>query len=219
MGKADNAALTLPAPAPVTGMPCAAKAGARAAAQRERILAAAQKCFIDHGFHAASMATIAATAQMSAGLMYRYFPSKNAIVLAIIDRQLQEARAKIAELHASADIVSGLCRSFEQWRTGDPAAMSVALFLAMGADARRDPQIAAALRASDRLTRADLMAWLGADTADGGCSLAREVVESRAILLQCVVEGLLMRAVREPDLDIHRLGPALRQLIDRLLAP
>ena len=219
MGKADNAALARASPAPVAGMPRAAKSGARAAAQRERILAAAQKCFIDHGFHAASMASIAQTAQMSPGLMYRYFPSKSAIVLAIIDRQLQEARVKIAELHASADIVSSLCRSFEQWRTCDPEAMSVALFLAMGADARRDPQIAAALRASDLLTRADLMVWLGASAADGGCGLGSDAVESRAILLQCVVEGLAIRAVREPDLDIDKLGPALHQLFDRLLAP
>ncbi len=53
----------------------------RAEAQRDRILCAALKCFIEHGFHAASMANIAETAQMSAGLMYRYFDNKNAIVL------------------------------------------------------------------------------------------------------------------------------------------
>ena len=64
----------------------------RAEAQRERILCAAQKCFIEHGFHAASMANIAETAQMSAGLMYRYFENKNAIVLAIVQRQLDEKR-------------------------------------------------------------------------------------------------------------------------------
>ena len=219
MGKADNAALTLPAAAPIAGMPCGAKAGARAAAQRERILAAAQKCFIDHGFHAASMATIAATAQMSAGLMYRYFPSKNAIVLAIIDRQLQETRVKIAELHASTDIVASLCRSFGQWRSCDPKIMSVALFLAMSADARRDPQIAKALRASDLLTRADLEAWLGRSPRDGGRGLGKDVVESRAILLQCAIEGLAIRALREPDLDIDRLCPALHRLFDHLLAP
>ena len=40
--------------------------------QRDRILAAAQQCFITHGFHAASMANIADTAGMSAGLIYRY---------------------------------------------------------------------------------------------------------------------------------------------------
>ncbi|MGL6222787.1 MAG: TetR/AcrR family transcriptional regulator, partial [Steroidobacteraceae bacterium] len=76
----------------------------RAEAQRDRILCAALKCFIDHGFHAASMASIAETAQMSAGLMYRYFENKNSIVLGIIARQLDEKRAGIRQLHSSNDI-------------------------------------------------------------------------------------------------------------------
>ena len=36
---------------------CAGKDTPRAEVQRERILCAAQKCFIEHGFHAASMAS------------------------------------------------------------------------------------------------------------------------------------------------------------------
>ena len=66
----------------------AATASGKADLQRDRILHAAQCCFIEHGFHAASMASIAATAEMSAGLIYRYFASKNEIIVAIIDRQL-----------------------------------------------------------------------------------------------------------------------------------
>ena len=50
---------------------------ARADAQRSRILAAAEKCFVQQGFHAASMASIATTAGMSPGLIYRYFPGKH----------------------------------------------------------------------------------------------------------------------------------------------
>ena len=73
------------------------------------------------------MAGIAETAGMSPGLMYRYFPSKNAIVLAIIERQLQETRAKVAELHATTDIAANLARAFENWRTGKPDVLSVQL--------------------------------------------------------------------------------------------
>ena len=73
---------------------------ARAAKQRERILDAAEVCFIQHGFHAASMAGIAQTADMSAGLIYRYFDSKAAIVKAIIERHLEsEHYKKIGQLH------------------------------------------------------------------------------------------------------------------------
>lgn len=199
--------------------PAPPKKHARAAAQRERILAAAQKCFIEHGFHAASMAGISATAGMSPGLMYRYFPSKNAIVLAIIERQLQETRAKVAELHATTDIAANLARAFENWRTGEPDVLSVQLFLGITAEAARDPQIAEALRASDRLTREDLKSWLGRGRAEGGRGVGKEIVELRVVLMQCLIEGLAIRSVRQPDLDIDKLTPALREVFEQLMAP
>ena len=42
---------------------------AKADRQRQRILDAAEKCFIESGFHAATMAHIATTAGISPGLM------------------------------------------------------------------------------------------------------------------------------------------------------
>ena len=196
---------------------CAARTGTRAEAQRDRILCAALKCFIEHGFHAASMASIADAAQMSAGLMYRYFENKHAIVLAIVERQLAERRAAIRQLHSSQDFTTRLLGTFEQWRSGDPCAMSVALFLEMSAEATRNPQIAQALRTSDTLTRAELQAWLRRSRDEGGLGLAADVAPSQALLLQCVVEGLALRAVREPDLDLAQLQSTLDDLFDRLL--
>jgi AcrR family transcriptional regulator len=219
MSRADAVAAAPARVTPRAGTDAASRARARAEVQRARILAAATTCFVEHGFHAASMANIAEAAQMSPGLMYRYFPSKNAIVLAIIERQLAESRAKIGELHASTDITSNLRESFAQWQSEVPDAMNVALFLAMSADARREPQVARALRDSDRRTRADLEGWLSRGNADGGRGIRKDVATSRAVLMQCLIEGLAIRALREPDLDFEMLAPALRQLFDRLLAP
>ena len=47
----------------------AAKSAIKAEAQRERILNAARKCFVEHGFHAASMASIAGTITLQVGIM------------------------------------------------------------------------------------------------------------------------------------------------------
>jgi AcrR family transcriptional regulator len=196
---------------------CTAKAGTRADAQRDRILCAALKCFIEHGFHAASMANIADAAQMSAGLMYRYFANKNAIVLAIIERQLEEKRCVIRQLHSSTDIAARLLETFEQWRARDPHVMSAALFLEMSAEATRNPQIAGALRSADTLTRAEFQTWLSRSRNEGGMGLPEDIAASRALLLQCVVEGLALRAVREPDLDPDRLQSTLDDLFARLL--
>ncbi|HET6630435.1 MAG TPA: helix-turn-helix domain-containing protein, partial [Woeseiaceae bacterium] len=96
-----------------------AKAQARTRQQRERILNAARSCFVKHGFNAASMAKIAEAAGMSPGLIYRYFDSKNAIILAIIEQQLQDARADIAALDPATDLVPVFQDLFTRWRRGD----------------------------------------------------------------------------------------------------
>jgi AcrR family transcriptional regulator len=195
------------------------KAAVRAEAQRGRILDAAQKCFIDQGFHAAAMASIAATAGMSAGLIYRYFESKDAIVLAIIERELESKRARIAQLGASADLTDAFVQVFRQWQARDPRVMSAALLLEMSAEAARVPRIAAALRRSDDLGRADFLEWLQRSPGSGGLGLPSALAPSRAIMLQCLFEGLAVRATRAPDLDPETLREALRPLIDHLLSP
>ncbi|MBP6107229.1 MAG: TetR/AcrR family transcriptional regulator [Steroidobacteraceae bacterium] len=188
----------------------------RADAQRDRILCAALKCFIEHGFHAASMASIADTAQMSAGLMYRYFANKNAIVLGIIERQLEERRTIIRQLHSSNDIAAGLLTTFERWCAADPGVMNPALFLEMSAEATRNPPLAAALRSFDAGMRMELQAWLGRDRELGGMGLPPECAVTQALSLQCFIDGLVLRSVRDPKVDRAQLRAAVHEQIGRL---
>jgi AcrR family transcriptional regulator len=196
-----------------------AKDTPRAGAQRERILCAAQRCFIDSGFHAASMASIADTAQMSAGLMYRYFENKSAIVLAIIERQLQEGRTQIAQLRSSSELAAALLDVFTRWQARDPSVVNAALFLEMSAEATRDPQIAAALRRSDALILSDLAGWMNRARDDGGLGLPPDTVATRALLLECFIRGLAVTAVRQPDMDARTIKDSIDAVVDRLLSP
>lgn len=192
---------------------------ARAEAQRERILAAAQKCFVAHGFHAASMATICETAQMSAGLVYRYFSSKNEIILAIIERQLQENRVSIASLKSSSELVTQMADIFARWRSDALDVPNPVLFLEMTAQAGRDPQIAEALASADRVLGADLSDWLLQEARHQGRELSDTEVRMRRLALQCFIEGLFVRAVREPDLDPRMLAESLKNFFLYLLPP
>jgi TetR/AcrR family transcriptional regulator, repressor for uid operon len=72
--------------------------------RRDEILAAAQRCFVRSGFHGASMQDICAEADMSPGNLYRYFPSKEALIAGIAERD----RAEVAQEFASADLSRGL---------------------------------------------------------------------------------------------------------------
>src|SRR6266567_8401051 len=72
--------------------------------RRLEILDAAQRCFARSGFHGASMQDICAEAAMSPGNLYRYFPSKEAIIAGIAERD----RAEVAQQFARADLSHGL---------------------------------------------------------------------------------------------------------------
>src|SRR5262245_15370926 len=55
------------------------------AAMRERLYGVAIKLFAQHGFEETTLRQIATRAGVSPALLYRYFPSKRAIVLALYD--------------------------------------------------------------------------------------------------------------------------------------
>ena len=198
--------------------PNTTKAEARAEAQRERILSAAQQCFVEHGFHAASMASIAETAEMSAGLIYRYFENKNAIILAIVERQLELLRNDI-QLNRQVDLPAELADNYGRSRISDGRGMNAALLLEMSAEATRDPQIAAALDHYDDTLRTAIVDWLVRSKRDGGHGLPAEAAPARALILQCLFEGLKLRETREPQLDRALLTAALQEFVPRLLNP
>lgn len=190
----------------------------RAEAQRCRILDAAQACFIRHGFDAASMAEIAAAARMSPGLIYRYFSSKNAIILGIIERQLEEARADIASLRSGADLLPRIAGLFEQWRRGDPGAMNPVLYLDTVAHSSRDKRVACALDESERIREEAFARWFrDAIREESRGEPDDDEVRTRILLLKCFIEGLIVRAVRDPELDPARLLKALELFLPQLL--
>jgi len=192
------------------------KAQERTERQRDRILQAAKRCFVEHGFHAASMANISDAAHMSPGLIYRYFENKNAIILAIIDRQLQESRAGIEALNHATDFVARLVEVFRQLQSADDELLNPTLFLETSAQASRDPQIAQALSQSDSTTRAGLADWLARLARHEGRTSDQQEVEARALILQCLIEGLIVRAVREPGLDTSVLARGLAVVLPHL---
>ncbi len=189
----------------------------RSGRKRAEILDAAQACFVRDGFHAASMASIAAAAGVSAGLIYRYFDSKSAIILAIIERQLQDKLANIAKLAEDPDIGRKFADFFLRLRRGDPDVVNPALLLEIGAQATRDPQIAAALAASDRAAAEALGRWLAEITRSRGLDLGAADLRARGLALQCLFDGLAMRAVKHPELTRAELTAALETMLPQLI--
>src|SRR5438105_158895 len=109
--------------------------------RRSEILAAAQRCFVRSGFHGASMQEICAEAAMSPGNLYRYFPSKEALIAGIAERD----RAEVACHFAAADLERGLFNVLEgmahHYFSKYPMDR-VLLCTEIMAESRRNPEIA-----------------------------------------------------------------------------
>jgi AcrR family transcriptional regulator len=204
-----------------TGAVAAARlpAATRAARQRERILEAAEKCFIESGFHAASMAHIAQTAGISAGLIYRYFDSKARIVKAIIERHLETDGACAMDwLNSTEDVCAAMLDLFESWQRGDDPKMNAGLLLDLTAVCTRDPAIARVVRDKDRVVGERLAQVVRRIARARGVVLTSAAARDRADMLQCLMEGLASRVVRNPKVRRSSLKPMLEKVVAVLLA-
>jgi AcrR family transcriptional regulator len=68
------------------------------AAARDRLYATAMRLIATRGYDATTMRDIAAHARVSVGLVYRYFPSKHAVVLALYDELSSEYARQAAQM-------------------------------------------------------------------------------------------------------------------------
>jgi AcrR family transcriptional regulator len=125
----------------------------RANSRRKQVLDAAKSCFGRSGFHGASMAEISKAAGMSAGHIYNYFDSKDAIIAAFVEQNVERVSALMRDLEQQADPLQSML---------DDAAKSVRehldpstwpLSLEISAEAARNPKIAAVVHDADRRAR------------------------------------------------------------------
>lgn len=184
--------------------------------RRSQIMDAAAACARRSGFHGASMAEIAQAAGLSVGQIYRYFENKEAIISAIVARDVAEVREWFTEMRgqheALADAVEARCAAaIEEHYDRDRAALD----LEVVAEAARNPGVAAIVEAADAEKRSlgeDLLRRL----APEGCD-PREL-RARAEVLTMLFEGMSIRGVNNPGGDREAIADVLRPLVRRLLA-
>lgn len=192
-----------------------ARSSERAEAQRGRILAAAEQCFIEHGFHAASMATIAETAGMSPGLIYRYFENKSAIILAIVEHQLELMRRDM-QPERDVDLADEIASHYAESRC--ERGIRPVLLLEIIAEGTRDPRIGQVLDNVDGVISDRLFHWLERGGV-GKEKMPADQARRRALMLQCLVGGVKLRETRDPDMDRDLMREALHEAVSLLTRP
>ncbi|MGO4871601.1 MAG: TetR/AcrR family transcriptional regulator [Roseiarcus sp.] len=169
--------------------------------RREAIVAAAERAFVRHGFHAATMQQVADEAGMSAGNLYRYFPSKEALVEGICATDQRE-RADVFEALAAAGgvlpTIAVVLRDHVLAKPREKATMIVEIT----AEAARNPRIAAMTRAMDANVLSGIAALVETAKAKGEAAASLNA-EFAARVIFTIVSGLFKRRALEPDFDVE----------------
>jgi TetR/AcrR family transcriptional regulator, transcriptional repressor of aconitase len=178
--------------------------------RRAHILAAARRCFVRDGFHQTSMQDLVCEAGMSSGAVYRYFASKDAMIVAIAEENLDQIVAIVRESVADGvDLGAALAAALEFASSRHADDGFAAIALVVWSEALRNPALAVRLRESfDQAGKA--LAETARTTSATGIELAPDVL---AKTLLCVLPGYLLQvAIRGAD-AVAPIPDAVRALL------
>jgi TetR/AcrR family transcriptional regulator, transcriptional repressor of aconitase len=183
-------------------------------ARRDQILSAARRCFLRDGFHATSMQDLFAEAGLSSGAVYRYFTSKDDMIIAIAEENMADIVDMVHDVAARqpgrpmgavlADILEMVRARHEEGGLGSIAVL-------VWSEALRNPAMAGRLAGMLGRIRDDLAAVVREHQGAGDMP-AGVAADALAGALMSIVPGYLMQlAVLGPG-TVEGVSDAVREL-------
>jgi TetR/AcrR family transcriptional repressor of uid operon len=183
--------------------------------RRGEILAAAKRCFSRHGFHSASMQAICAEAQMSPGSLYRYFPSKEAIIAGIAEQDRADVAEKFKLIAQAPDFFEALGAAARHYIV-EESAEEICLAAEIKAESRRNPEIAKIYASIEREVKSGLLNVLNTAVERGDVPKTLDL-EIAATMLMALVDGLYWRRAVDPEFNAETVLPTLLSVTRFLL--
>jgi AcrR family transcriptional regulator len=164
--------------------------------RREKILAAAWDAFGEQGYRGASLARIAARAGVSDAGLLHHFPSKQHLLLALLERRDEQDRAHVKAGAAHASLPVALLRLSAE-NTAAPS--MVQLFTVMAAEAIEPAHPGHAWFCGRyRRVRAELAERVAAAQEQGELDRGLDA-ESTATQLLALLDGLQLQWLLDPE--------------------
>lgn len=184
--------------------------------RRAQILDAAERSFCRSGFHRATMQDVAAEAGISPGNLYRYFPSKDALVAGLCERDRLGLSQEFTALGAAGGDFLAAFHALGKKHFEDTNAGKARLCLEIWAEATRNPAIAALQADFDRTLEEQLAAAFERAKAAGRVNPA---VNARAVasIVGKLGDGLFVRRAVAADFDPDREVGEVFAVIEALL--
>ncbi len=186
--------------------------------RQARITAAALVCFGRAGFHGASMQDICAEAGMSAGALYRYFPSKAAIIVAIVEAEREEHARMFAPLEHAADPLAALQLLGEAFLSQQTTGTGGMLTFDVIAEAGRNPEVQQAVEKTADFVRTTLCRAMTRGQALGVVDPKLDI-EAACHLIMALGDGLCVQIGSPRTIAVARMIAALKLLLERFCRP
>jgi AcrR family transcriptional regulator len=161
--------------------------------RREEILDAARRCFARHGYEGATVARLEEESGLSRGAIFNYFPSKEAIFIALVERD-QERLGRVWLDDGYEAAVRAITEEEPAW---------LAVYLESARRLRTDPAFKQRRREAGAAIERALEEWL-ARAREGGELRDDVPAETLGTFLGIVIDGLAVRAaagLSGPPLD------------------
>ena len=183
--------------------------------RRLEILDAAQRCFARSGFHGASMQEICTEARMSPGNLYRYFPSKEALIAGICERNRAEAADSFLAVDRAPGFFEGLA-ALAHYHLVERPEVEADLCAEIMAESRRNPEMARLQIELERDIKTRLIDMLR--RAAGRGEISGEVdLDGAATMLMVLGDGMSWRRACDPTFKAEAVLPQVLHMVHCLL--
>ena len=186
-------------------------------ARRGHILDTAEKCFAQNGFHATTMQMICREAGISAGALYVYFDSKEALIAGICERDRTEFSSRFSSVADAPDVLAALNDLAMHYFVDEPR-HKLAMTVEIGAESMRNDAVREMFRSCDDTIAESFVSLLERLSADGRIQPALPASEA-AKLMQVIGDGLLWRRAIDPNFDGAAMLPPVLALVAMLIGP
>ncbi len=179
---------------------------------RDDLIAAADRSFVQGGFHATSLDQIAASAGYTKGAVYSNFASKEDLFFAVYERRAAKTEAQMTELFAD-DPAAGLYRiSADTTRRRDRDDGWLAVFFEFWAHVIRHPELRGRFAAIHRRLQLPVAGALEREAAERGVELP-DAALPLAVASGAMQIGLALERLTQPEVVDEALGVRMGRLL------
>src|SRR6266850_1887903 len=164
--------------------------------RRRQILRAAMNCFARRGFHLTTMNDISAEAQISVGLIYRYFDSKDAVITFMASEHLADLRHVLEQARRAPTLFEALELVSIRHCEEQPEHLHVAFVADLFAEAARNEQVRLLVRDVTQFF-IDSVTDLIADSEEAKTVPPGMVPRTAAEIIVDSTRGMMIRAIAD----------------------